>query len=214
MKKRNLAKLALMGVSAGLLVGAAPSQADIQTFYQGLSSEAQNAFNELDASQQMQTVELAQSCGSFGGSSSCGASSCSGSSSRMGGSSSCGASSCNTRSSRGGSSSYMGGSSSCGASSCNARSSHRSTKKNRRTGSLQYFFFGKGKPPRSGSSSNKTKTFQWTDRQDQDDMDDDDYMMDYMDKKGSSGDPHANTPWEYHPDNPDSPIDYSPGEKG
>lgn len=190
-----------MGISAGLLVGAAPSQADVQAFYQGLSPEAQNAFNELDASQQMQTVELAQVCGSFGGTSSCGASSCNTRSS-------CGASSCNTRSSCGGSSSYMGGSSSCGASSCSSSSSRSSARKNRRTGGVQYFFFGKSKPPRGGSSScnspsgcegksKQSSSGSSSMRNYNDMMGDSDYngdMMGESDYNGSNSDTHADTP--------------------
>jgi hypothetical protein len=79
MKKRDLAKLAMLGISAGLIVGVfekrggtgTPGQAladeqmssDMQAFYNSLSPEAQQKFNQLDAQHKMMAVEMAhQNC--------------------------------------------------------------------------------------------------------------------------------------------------------
>jgi len=78
MKKRDLATLALIGISAGLVIGGCQQQKkngnnktsaaeqmspDMQTFYNSLSQEAQRKFTDLDAQHRMMAVEMAnQSC--------------------------------------------------------------------------------------------------------------------------------------------------------
>ena len=78
MKRRDLTTLAMIGISAGLMVGgcqpndgrsnnkaAADEQLspDMQSFYSSLSSDAQQKFMQLDAQHKMMAVEMAnQSC--------------------------------------------------------------------------------------------------------------------------------------------------------
>ena len=76
MKKGELAKLALLGISAGLMVGGCHQKKDtgtasqgsadeqmsqdMQSFYSSLSSDAQKKFVQLDAQHKMMAVEMAQ----------------------------------------------------------------------------------------------------------------------------------------------------------
>lgn len=75
MKKRELAKLAMLGISAAMMVGCKaqgdasaedqpPSDqqlsSDMQSFYNSLNPEAQQKFNQLDAQHKMMAVEMAQ----------------------------------------------------------------------------------------------------------------------------------------------------------
>jgi len=79
MKKSDLAKLAMLGISAGLMVGGCQKQggtgtsgqatadeqvsSDMQSFYNSLNPEAQKKFSQLDAQHKMMAVEMAhQSC--------------------------------------------------------------------------------------------------------------------------------------------------------
>ncbi len=78
MKKNDLAKLAMIGISAGLMVGGCQQKngpdrnkasadeqmsPDMQSYYNSLSSDAQKKFMELDAQHKMMAVEMAhQSC--------------------------------------------------------------------------------------------------------------------------------------------------------
>jgi hypothetical protein len=89
-KKRELATLAMIGISAGLMVtgcqqvetpggngkGSADEQlsSDMQTFFNALSPETQRKFNQLDAQHKMMAIEMAQqqcnaknSCEGMGG---------------------------------------------------------------------------------------------------------------------------------------------------
>lgn len=91
MKKRDLATLAILGISAGLLVGGCqkrgaggPSNTkasaaeqlspDMQAFYNSLSAESQQKFMQLDAQHKMMAIEMSQQssgnknqCSGFGG---------------------------------------------------------------------------------------------------------------------------------------------------
>lgn len=88
MKKRDLATLAMIGISAGLLVGGCQQQnksstkmsaaeqmsPDMQTFYNSLSPEGQRKFMELDAQHRMMAIEMSNqkctgknNCASMGG---------------------------------------------------------------------------------------------------------------------------------------------------
>lgn len=85
MKKRDLAKLALLGISAGLIAtgcqqgggksgnkGAAAEEqmtSDMQTFYSSLSPSAQKKFMELDAQHRMMAMEMVK--GSCNGKNNC-----------------------------------------------------------------------------------------------------------------------------------------------
>ena len=77
MKKNDLAMLAMIGISAGLMVGGCQKNGpdrnkasageqmspDMQSYYNSLSSDAQKKFMELDAQHKMMAVEMAhQSC--------------------------------------------------------------------------------------------------------------------------------------------------------
>lgn len=88
-KKHDLATLALIGISAGLIVGGCQKQAqgqgngaasaekmspDMQAFYNSLSADAKQKFNQLDAQHKMMAVEMMQqscngknSCAGMGG---------------------------------------------------------------------------------------------------------------------------------------------------
>lgn len=77
MKKRDLAKLAMLGISAGLFAGGCQQKAtgngssnsrnemraemssDMQAFYASLSADAKKKFNELDAQHKMMAMEMA-----------------------------------------------------------------------------------------------------------------------------------------------------------
>ncbi len=81
MKKRDLATLALIGISAGLVVGGCNQKGknnnhsnnnqsgmeqmspDMKAFYSSLSPEAQKKFMELDAQHKMMAVEMANQTG-------------------------------------------------------------------------------------------------------------------------------------------------------
>jgi len=75
MKKKDLATLAMLGISAGLMVNgcqkgshspgnkaAADEQmsSDMQSFYSALSPDAQKKFMQLDAQHKMMAIEMAQ----------------------------------------------------------------------------------------------------------------------------------------------------------
>ncbi len=78
MKKRNLATLAVIGISAGLLAGGCEKQdekktngshatedasAEMKAFHDSLSEDAQKKFDELDAQHKMMAMEMAdQKC--------------------------------------------------------------------------------------------------------------------------------------------------------
>lgn len=91
MKKRDLAKLAMLGISAAMIVGCGNAQgdasgedqpssgqqqqsSDMQSFYNSLSSDAQKKFNQLDAQHKMMAIEMTHqtcngknSCAGMGG---------------------------------------------------------------------------------------------------------------------------------------------------
>jgi hypothetical protein len=95
MKKRDLATLAMLGISAGLIVSGCQKQggpggnkgqmgykgsadermsSDMQSYYNSLSPDAQQKFMQLDAQHKMMAVEMAQQtcsgqnkCASMGG---------------------------------------------------------------------------------------------------------------------------------------------------
>ncbi len=76
MKKRNLATLAMIGISAALFVTGCQNQgeseqergleefsSDMDAFYNSLNAEGQNKFKQLDAQHKMMAIEMSrQSC--------------------------------------------------------------------------------------------------------------------------------------------------------